>query len=193
MQVGRQMFWTLVSRHTFVVRRHFGLLALLALAVGCSDNGRPTADTASPAESATISAPDVFAQIELAPNEVTAGTTIHGQVVVTNNTGAAISATGCQSLFQVALSSPTYTPQILWLSCAQTMSIPVGTSSYPVTIETRLLGCVHGPETHNSSEFPLCVNGQAPPLPAGDYEARLYQSPQVVPDPDPVHVRVLPQ
>jgi hypothetical protein len=116
-----------------------------------------------------------------------AGATMDAQIVVTNNSGAPVQTTGCHDLFQVALSSPTLTPNIAWLQCLGTLTIPTGFSTYPVKVYASALGRA-GESIDNS--IPKCIDGHAPPLPAGDYQARLYQVHQVVPEPESISVRV---
>jgi hypothetical protein len=99
---------------------------------------------------------------------VSAGEAGQGQVVVTNETGAPISATGCGSFFQVALVSSTYTPEIFWNACGERLTIPVGVSSYPVTVAARWLGCTNDPPNVSASAtstFPPCADERAPGLP----------------------------
>ena len=117
---------------------------------------------------------------------------MQGQVVVTNN-GEVITANGCGSLFAVALSSPTYTPQVAWTACGQTLTIPPGLSTYPISLLASISTCQNDaptPSTTTENSYPSCIDGHPPALPPGDYEARLYQSTHVVPDPEPVPVRV---
>jgi hypothetical protein len=124
------------------------------------------------------------------------GTTIQGQVVVTNATGAEITAGGCGSLFAVALVSPSYTPNIVWPTCGQQLTIPVGASSYPVTISASWSDCTNDPPpvaTLPGITLQQCVDGHPPDLPPGPYEAHLFQVTHVVPDADPVPVLVQPK
>ena len=60
-----------------------------------------------------------------------AGSTMKGHVVVHKRTGRPPQRTGCGSLFQVALASDAIKPHVLWQACAQRITIPTGTSSYP--------------------------------------------------------------
>ena len=132
----------------------------------------------------------VSARIVLPTQVIVAGSAISGQVVVENPTGHAIQATGCGSLFQVALASAEIRPIIAWDKCRQQFTIPVGESRYPVQVSGSYQGC----DASAHGKIPACVNGGVPPLPSGEYAAVLYQgSPAVVPTPPPVAVTVVSQ
>lgn len=113
-----------------------------------------------------------------------------GRVVVDNRTGHAIHVTGCLGLFSVALSSGSYQPDVASASCAETLTVPAGISSYPVTVQASYLACnVGGPQ----GGFKACLPGsKLPPLPPGKYHATLFQDSQVVPEPPAIPVRVTP-
>jgi hypothetical protein len=78
---------------------------LAILAAGCSSGGHVT-----PQSSGSVHT--LSARIVLPPRTMTAGSAIKGRLVVTNNTGRAIHASGCGTLFQVALTSNTYHPDV---------------------------------------------------------------------------------
>ena len=84
-------------------------------------------------------------------------------------------------------------PNVSWLLCLQTLTIPMGKSSYPVTVRSTYLGCT-GTRFKN---LPACVkrNGLliSPALPPGEYDATLLESSNVVQTPPPIAVRVAPQ
>jgi hypothetical protein len=110
-----------------------------------------------------------------------------GRVVVDNNTGRTIRAFGCGTLFRVALVSNTYKPAVAWPVCLQVFTIPVGQSSYPAPVMASYLQCSARPRGPVRACLP---SGHPPPLPAGDYRARLFQSGKLVPVPPVVTVRV---
>lgn len=158
------------------------------------DGGRERIDAVdSPegSEGATDPAQGTSARIELDSTTVAAGETLSGRLVVTNNTGHDVKVIGCGSIFQVALANDAYEPEITWPACAQEITVPDGESTYPMSVQARRNVCTNGPA---SSSTPTCEpDGSPPPLPPGDYEARLYQGSDpyvVVPDPPPVDVRV---
>jgi heat shock protein HslJ len=117
----------------------------------------------------------VTARIELQSHTMVAGSTMTGRVIIDNETGKVIKAIGCGSLFQVILTNASYQPEVLWNLCAEPLDIPLGVSTYPVVV----MGTV------NAGVAPL------PTLAPGRYEAKLYQSTHVVPDPTPVWVEVV--
>jgi hypothetical protein len=107
----------------------FLLLAFLLLATGCAGsaaahraaNAHPTLPAAARRPAASMSA-----WVVLPSQTMTAGSQISARVVVENNTGHAIRVPGCGTLFQVALVSHTYQPAVVWPTCVQTFTIPVG-------------------------------------------------------------------
>ena len=131
------------------------------------------------------------ARIELAATTVEAGGTIEGRVVITNNTGEAFNVIGCGSIYQVALANEDYEPGPAWTLCAQQFTIPTGQSTYPVTVRATHLVCGHDPSSR--VEVPCEDSGEMPSLPAGDYEARLFQGHDgpKAPEPPGVPVRVV--
>jgi hypothetical protein len=114
-----------------------------------------------------------------------------GNVIVENNTGHPLNATGCGRLFQVALGNAKIRPNALRLECAMPFTIPVGQSSYPVKVAASYPACnSDGPQ----GAIPACqANGQPPALPPGDYLATLFQGTPLVPAPPPTTVPVTPQ
>ena len=123
------------------------------------------------------------ARIVLPVSTMAAGSSISGKIVVENNTGHALLATGCKSLFAVALGNDRISPDVVWRSCLQTFTIPEGESSYPVIVTASYSTC----------SPPLCTDGSlSPSLPPGDYRAMLFQQTIVVPVPPPIPIRVTP-
>src|SRR6266568_2313690 len=146
----------------------------------------PKPHTTLPATPRRSSAP-VFARVVLPSRIMTAGSSMSARVVVENNTGRAIHVSGCLTLFQVALASGKYQPAVAWPACAQAFTIPVGQSSYPVTVRASYLECSAG---RRQGAVRACLPGrQPPPLPPGDYHARLFQLGNLVPVPPARTVR----
>ncbi len=109
-----------------------------------------------------------------------------GRVIVSNDTGRAMHVWGCKTLFQVALTSSSYHPTVAWLACRQRFTIPVGRSSYRVTVVARYLRCSTSPGATRA-----CLHdGRPPPLPAGHYRAMLFQSRHLVKVPLAIPVEV---
>ena len=176
--VSRQSRW---NRHPSL-RRRIGVklfvILVAILAAGCSSRagrvGQPSGSTHA-----------LSAQVVLPTRTMTAGSSIKGRVVVRNNTGRAIHTSGCGMLFQVALASNSYHPGVAWLTCLQRFTIPVGVSSYRVTVAATYLVC-------GDRQSPACPpGGGMPPLPTGKYRARLFQSRHLVQVPPGVRVRVI--
>jgi hypothetical protein len=127
------------------------------------------------------------AKILLPSRTMTAGTSMTGKVVIVNNTGQAIHASGCGSLFQVNLVSARYHPEIFWTTCLQRFTIPTGRSSYPVTVDSIYHHCTqHG----RSNDVPRCTTHGMPLLPPGSYRATFFQVRHLVPAPPAIPVRV---
>jgi len=121
---------------------------------------------------------------------MTQGSQMTARVVVTNNTGHVIHEWGCGSLFQVALTSSSYRPDVAWLTCLQSLTIPVGKTSYAVQVRATYLSCGQGLERAGTKP---CLRGKQkmPPLPAGHYKAKLFmQVRKLGPAPPAIPVRV---
>ena len=132
----------------------------------------------------------VTARVVLPALKMIAGSSMSGHVVVENNTGHALHATGCISLFQVALGNAQTHPAPAWPLCLQEFTIPTGKSTYPVTVRASYPGC----SATVQSGLPVCLpSGRPPPLPPGNYRAMLFESGNVVPTPPAIDVRVEPQ
>jgi hypothetical protein len=165
---------------------------ILVLGLGASACANRT-DTTANAEDAPRyvdshpADPPLSARIELEAVTVRSGGTIDGQVVVLNNTGQAIEVIGCNGIFQVALVNAEVEPLVGWRDCRQEIAIPAGESTYPVSVSAHH-SC--SGSSMDSAVVRCQQDGSPPPLPPGDYEARLYQISEVVPEPQPVAVRV---
>jgi hypothetical protein len=146
------------------------LLAFAAAMAGCASHAaaQPTADPHP-----TAAAVPVSVRVVLPSRTMTVGSQMSGHVVVDNTTGHAIHTAGCYVLFTVALASSTYHPDVTSALCLQLLTIPAGKTSYPVTVLARYLGCSMG---HPGSGFKACLPGsqKMPPLPPGDYYAKLF-------------------
>ncbi|HVB43175.1 MAG TPA: hypothetical protein VNF47_10775 [Streptosporangiaceae bacterium] len=162
------------------------VIVLGLVAVGCS-----TSSATLPGPSAVRAPAPISARVVLPERAMTAGSSMSGHVVVENDTGRAIRTSGCLTLFQVALASSSYHPAIAWLDCLQSFTIPVGQSSYPVTVVASYGRCSQG---RPSDAIKACLPGGHPPaLPPGIYRAVLFHVRHLVPVPPPVTVRVTPR
>jgi len=134
---------------------------------------------------------NVAARVVLSSRTLTAGASMSAQVIVENGSAHAIHAVGCGSLFAVALNNTKIHQSPLWPLCGQDFTIPVGRSSYPVTVSGAYLACSH---SRPAGYLPPCLpNNRFPPLPAGQYEAELFQSSNIASIPPPIPVRVTPR
>ena len=192
--------YTIRTGGTFhFVYRPYGL-------VGCGPNLGPQLDTAVRVElrygDLTFFARDgnqlaqyeratVTARVVLPSHTMTAGSSMLGHVIVENNTGAPLERSGCISLFSVFLGNASITPHPAFPACLQAFTIPVGRSSYAVSVVATYLEC-GGPPLGNGRP---CAkrDGQTvmPSLPPGEYRATLWGN--IVPTPPAVNVRVTPQ
>lgn len=163
------------------------LTALLGAVAGCSGGSRLSSgatSTSGPGSSSTTVAKQVSATLLLDSQTIKAGGVLSGRVEVKNNTGQPLTASGCGGIFAVLLTSSTYHPTPIWPTCLEKITIPAGSSTYAVTVETRYNMC------GGSGGVPPCTSGGPPPLPPGDYAATTFESGTVVPLPSPVPVRV---
>jgi hypothetical protein len=145
---------------------------------------------AAPAEARDApNEPTLSARVILPSKRLAAGATMQATVRVQNDTGNALSVGVCQGPFQVALSNDKIKPALGWPTCGMTFTIPVGRSTYRVIVQGSYVSCelTPGEGTPNS---PACVDGRPPPLPPGKYQAKLYQSPQILRAPSPITVTV---
>ncbi|HTK15149.1 MAG TPA: META domain-containing protein [Acidimicrobiia bacterium] len=128
----------------------------------------------------------VTARIELPSTTMTAGSTMTAHVVVENDTGHDVRATGCGSLFGVGLRNAHIPQDVIFPLCAEEFTIPVGESSYPVPVLAEYYAC----DAAGDQGLPRCLPDGTPPLPPGVYQATLYQASPVVPAPPPIDVTV---
>jgi hypothetical protein len=113
-----------------------------------------------------------------------------GKVIVTNDSGRVLHGIGCGTAFQLGLGNDKIPPAVLWPRCGQQLTIPIGESSWPVTVIARYSGCG---QKSGDATFPRCrEDGFPPSLPVGDYRAMLFQEPRFVPTPPSISIRVTP-
>jgi len=125
----------------------------------------------------------VTGRLVLPARTMATGSRMTGAVAVDNNTGHAIDVWGCQRIFAVELGRPGFQQDAASLSCLQRLVIPVGESTYRVTVNATYDAC-------GAAGLPACRPGPnaLPPLPPGDYQARVVQQGDVFPAPAPVTV-----
>ncbi len=134
----------------------------------------------------------VTARVVLPSTTMTAGSSMSGHLIVENNTGHVLHALGCISYFAVALNNARIHQGAGGAQCIEGFTFPVGESSYSVTVQATYFGCGGTPLGTN----PPCLTHSGhtilPPLPPGNYQAKLFQSGNVVPTPPSITVRVTP-
>jgi hypothetical protein len=114
------------------------------------------------------------------------GSSMPAHVVINNGTRQALHVEGCLSLFGIALGNDTVHPEGSWNMCARLFTIPVGESTYPVTVEANYQMCGSEPEDH----LPVCGPTGAAALPPGDYQAEFLQVHKIAEAPSPITVHV---
>ena len=168
---------------------------VLVITAGCTggshhavapSTSEPVPIAPSPSSTAVPQAP-LSARIELPADTIKAGAAVQASVIVSNNTGAAISAVGCGRPFQVGLSNPEVQPVLIWFLCRETVTIPTGESRWPTTVEAIDLGCVGTPTKPVST----CYGTSPTPLSPGLYAASVFQNPVLIPTPAQLVVRVV--
>jgi hypothetical protein len=162
----------------------------IALTVGGTnhpDVSGPVSTSTSPTTS-TAPPTGITAHLVLPVSTILAGSSMSGRVVVDNNTGHARHVIGCGGIFAVTLANSRGGQGSMgWTTCAMNITIPVGSSTYPVTIEGTYLECGGTP----SPTMHACIDSREPPLPPGVYQATLAQSTTVVPTPPTIPIRVV--
>jgi len=121
-----------------------------------------------------IPGPKLAARLVLPTTRIKVGQSLPAQIVVINNSGAAINVIGCNGIFQVLLVSPTYHPDPAWPACAEPITIPTGTSTYPVAI---------------FAGYNVC-SGPCHQLPTGKYQATTFELGNAIPVPPPLPLEV---
>jgi hypothetical protein len=165
-------------------------LVVLALAGGIALTRIDTTsgNVTHPATS-TIEPTGITARVVLPSSTILAGSSMSGSVVVENNSGHALHVFGCGGIFAVTLNnaeggqgSPA------WTLCRMDITIPLGSTTYPVTIQATFLMCSTAPSPTMST---CLADGVPPSLPPGVYQATLAQSTTVVSTPPPIAVTVV--
>jgi heat shock protein HslJ len=147
--------------------------------------------TADGNEIARFERAGVTARIELPATTMTAGSRMDGRVVVENDTGHEVNTIGCHGLLVgIGLGNAEVHQRVIFPTCADDITIPVGESSYPVDVSASYDAC----SPNGEGGMPRCLpGGGTPPLPPGIYQATLFQGSPVAPAPPPINVTVEPQ
>jgi hypothetical protein len=130
--------------------------------------------------------------IDLPSTSLVAGTTVDGDLVVTNHTDRTINLTqGCKPFWSVGLQSQTipFNPVEPAVCEVAPFFLAPGANRLPFQLRVRYEGCSSNSESASPS-LPPCVGTEPPPLPPGSYEVVLVsQSPGL--SAAPVNVRVV--
>ena len=168
-------------------------VVLLALAVaGCASGSHASSSHASGTASAAAprySPAQVSVQVQVPSRTMEAGSSMLAHIIVDNRTGHAIHAKGCGQLFELALGNSSHPALSGWPACLQTLTIPIGKTSYPWTIRATYDSC----GGVGAGELACLPHGQPPPLPAGEYDVVFSQQTPIVSVPPPIPVRVTPR
>jgi hypothetical protein len=131
------------------------------------------------------------ARLELPSDQMVAGSTIEGEVVVNNDTGAPIKFGGCGSFYQAGLARDGYRQEVGWLTCLQQLELPIGESRWLVGVMARERGCTTDPAANDSS-YPRCLpSGAMPAVPAGQYEVFVAGVASVLPIPESAFIEIV--
>jgi hypothetical protein len=173
------------------LKRQIGMRAsvvLLALAVAGCAGGSHASGTAS-AAAPRYSPAQVSVQVQVPSRTMEAGSSMLAHIIVDNRTGHAIHANGCGQLFELALGNSSHPALSGWPACLQTLTIPIGKTSYSWTIRATYDSC----GGVGAGELACLPHGQPPPLPAGEYDVAFSQQTPIVSVPPPIPVRVTPR
>lgn len=141
------------------------------------DPDRPTGDARSAEVRLDRARPaQVPIDLELDATTVEAGSTLSGQVVVSNNTGAPIPITYCGAELALGLENDEVDPQMGFNACLQRGVLAPGVTAFDVEVSASYGSCVAvGPDDPRPEGMAECLPGGAiPPLPPGEYRTRLY-------------------
>lgn len=151
------------------------VIACVMLPAGCGHANGSTSGSATSGQS-----PGIVVHLSLPRLAVPAGNSMSGRITVDDRSGHALNFVGCGSMFQLLPGGPHYHPQAIQPDCAEQMRIPVGTSSYRVTVNATYDKCY--PTSKGGA--PKCdANGVLPPLPVGRYQVRTIAANPAVPVP----------
>lgn len=139
-----------------------------------------------------VPAPGVSASLELDATTVAVGGTITGTVTVVNDSGAPIDGSSCGDYFVATIRNDQYDQGVARLACLSPITIPEGTSTYPVSVTAAVTSCT--PVEIEGTGVGLRCNpdGSMPAFPSGEYQLRIDDPMHLVPAIDPVTITVTP-
>ena len=138
-------------------------------------------------------------RIELPSETIVAGSTMHGTLIIENNTGAPVAQSRCpDDRWQVyitngvAASGPAPDIAVIYKCDRNPPDLPVGETKLPFTFDASYDHCA--PAADSYPPTPKCLPGDniMPPLPAGDYRVEIKGSPYTgLPKPPVLTVHVV--
>jgi len=135
-----------------------------------------------------LPAASLSARIVLPTQTMATGTSMSGQVILKNDSGHALHATSCFRFVLVTPGEIMHRPENGGSECLMRYTIPVGTTTYRMTLDAIYPGCAGVPSP--GSSFPACLNGNIPPFPPGQYDVTVFGASTLIAMPPPVAVRV---
>ena len=153
-------------------------LCIAIAAAGCGrQGGEGTPNHISTPVTATLTLPSTILR---------SGSSLKAQVTVENHGAQPLHIVGCGSIFALLLIGTHYHPTAVWPMCAQQITVPVGASTYTVTIAAKYDRC-----SPSGDGLRRCSpDGSMPPLPPGRYAATTFAVTANVPVPAPVMMTV---
>ena len=125
--------------------------------------------------STTVLAP-VEIQLLLDRTQVTAGTPIRGEAMLTNTTGRTITVETCAADGWLSVGLTNHEASSIPLSpaiaCAPTVRLSPGLSRFPITISSDFQSCTQT-SSQATPQLPVCTSQGEPPLPAGQYLTKI--------------------
>jgi hypothetical protein len=134
----------------------------------------------TPAKVSTSTSTPTLAPVEiqlvLDRTQVTAGTPIRGEALLTNTTGRTITVQTCAAdgWLSVGLTNQevSYKPLSPLIACSPTVRLLPGLNRFPITISSVFQGCTQT-SSQATPQLPACTSRGAPPLPAGQYLTKI--------------------
>lgn len=155
---------------------------LAGVIVACPERTPATGAASHPVSTVT-------ARITLPTKSLRSGQSLPARITVNNNLGADIHFTGCGPIFRVLLVGSNQHPTPSWLLCASPITIPMGETTYPVSIAATYSEC----SATKGQGMPACMpDGSMPGIPPGKYAVTTWVETDQVRVPDPVTVTVTP-
>ncbi len=143
-------------------------------------------------------APALTMQVVLDRTRVVAGSTINGEVVLTNTTPGPVSVTYCpdSGLVEVGLmnSHVPFDPAISAVYCSAILQLPPGPNDFPIQVLTTYQSCI-GTGAAAVPTPPSCTPSGPPPLPSGNYWTAVVSTSGLspaTPSGTPIEVTLLP-